>query len=91
MTSNLPCSWIAAGSGLKLMAEERLPAVRSIAKDSVTGNIGEIMDYEPTGAPDPSTAVLRPEGGGLEWRTPVRALIPLPGWPPGRALRRGQG
>jgi hypothetical protein len=62
------------------MADQRLPPIRSVAKDEATGKVGEIMDYEPTGALEPRTAVLRPEGGGLEWRTPVEMLGPLPGW-----------
>ena len=59
----------------------RLPPLRSIAKDTGSGNVGEIMHYLPTGSLNPSTAVLRPEGGGLEWRTDIGSLVPLNGWP----------
>ena len=58
----------------------RLPPIRSLVNDAESGNVGQIMDYLPTGSPQPSTAVLRPENGGLEWRTPVGSLIPLDGW-----------
>jgi hypothetical protein len=62
------------------MPTEHLPPIRSVAKDEATGKVGEIMDYEPTGALEPRTVVLRPEGGGLEWRTQIENLVPLPGW-----------
>lgn len=58
----------------------RLPPLRTIAKDTDSGKVGEIMDYLPTGSLNPSTAVLRPEGGGLEWRTDIGNLVPLNGW-----------
>jgi hypothetical protein len=60
------------------MDETSLPAIRSIVKDARDGKVGQVMDYLPTGAEKPTTAVLRPPGGGLEWRASLDDIAPLP-------------
>lgn len=71
------------------MLHDRHRLLGRLVRDTASGRTGVLRAVDPDGDAPKPVAWLIPEGGGIEWTTPLRAIEPVTAPTPDRP-RRGR-